>query len=150
MGGYRKTDPETSRLAFEEMDRRGLLSKGRMEIAREMACAEASLTAGELACRIGGVRNNVATRLSEMEQLGVVAKDYEGICEYSKRTCWKWRLTGRLPSKKPKQEERMKPHVAIAELTRLAYEALPWLPPLVAKRIETDLERIKSQTEKKR
>lgn len=99
MGGYRYTDPATSRMAFEQMKSDGSLSSRRLEIASFFACHDGPPpTAGQIASHLKSNRNNVATRLSEMEHLGVVRKHSEVTCPISKKLCWTWEMTGRQPS----------------------------------------------------
>lgn len=63
-----------------------------------MANSQVPLTAGEIALVLQGNRNNVATRLSELEHLGVVRKWDEKECPTTKKICWAWVLTGSQPT----------------------------------------------------
>ena len=97
MGGYRLTDPETCRLAYEQMSADGTLSKRRLEIACQMSREKTPKTAGELGKTLRTNRNNVATRLAEMTHLGVAEKVYERACTVTGKQCWTWQLTGKQP-----------------------------------------------------
>ncbi len=128
MGGYRITDPETCRLAYEQMSADGTLSKRRLEIACVMASQKKPRTAGELAKGLGQNRNNVATRLSEMSHLGVAEKVYETECPTSGKLCWTWQMTGHQPKGSvPKGEsktqlfkkERDAANVKVSELIKM-------------------------------
>lgn len=94
MGGARRTDPETSKLAYEQMKADGTLSKRRLEAAECMATAPYPMTAGEMAQVMRTNRNNLATRLSELEHLGIALKSSERECKVSEKFCWTWELTG--------------------------------------------------------
>lgn len=96
MGGYRITDPDTARRAYWEMESSGALKGARLEVVRSLAFKPGS-TAGELAVTSRSNRNNVATRLSELEHLGVVAKAGERRCSVSGKVCVTWRMTGSGP-----------------------------------------------------
>ena len=98
MGGYRITDPETCRLAYEEMKEAGTLSTRRLEIACVLSQQSKPKTAGQLAKGLNKNRNNVATRLSEMSHLGVVEKVNEVECPTTGKICWTWQMTGHQPS----------------------------------------------------
>jgi DNA-binding transcriptional regulator GbsR (MarR family) len=104
MGGYRTTDPATAKLAYEQMVRDGSLSRRRLEIARAMV-GDRPQTAGEIAEILGSNRNNVATRLTEMEHMEVVRKVAERRCMISGKTCWTWELTGGQPTGKIERPE---------------------------------------------
>lgn len=105
------------------MEACGSLSKRRMEIVRWMY-PRPDETAGQIAEGVGGIRNNVATRLSEMEDMGVVEKVRETPCPVSGKTCWTWQMTGSLPTKLPPATTTSSPSkttlaVAVAELQDL-------------------------------
>jgi predicted ArsR family transcriptional regulator len=107
MGGYRRTDPDTCRRAFEQIVEDGTLSERRREVVGQLS-AGAQLTAGEIATAIRRNRNNVATRLTELEYLDVVEKVEEKPCPISGKTCWSWGMTGRKPSGKvPKRRSQV-------------------------------------------
>lgn len=97
MGGVRNTDPATCRRAFEQMRDDGTLSKRRLEAVEGLIGCTFPPTAGELAREMKTNRNNLATRLSEMEHLRVVHKVAERSCDVSGKECWTWWLTGRQP-----------------------------------------------------
>ncbi len=100
MGGYRLADPATSQAAYEKMSADGTLSRSRLEIAQFLAYSNGEITAGMIAYELKRNRNNVATRLSELERLGVAAKGVERTCPISNKQCWTWHLTGKQPLKK--------------------------------------------------
>jgi len=100
MGGYRRTDPETSKWAFEQMIADGSLSRRRLEIVQWMHDKE-DATAGQIAEGLRRNRNNVATRLTELEYMEVVEKVREVPCPVSGKTCWTWQMTGKLPKPLP-------------------------------------------------
>ena len=114
MGGYRLTDPDTSRRAYEDLEQSGLLSRIRLEVCAALA-KRSPVTAGELGVSLNSNRNNVATRLSELECTGVVEKVFEKPCPTSGRTCWTWQLTGGLPRGEP-----LKPASRVKGLESLA------------------------------
>lgn len=98
MGGYRLTDPSTSRRAYEHMRDTGMLSQRRLEIC-DVLSTQRPLTAGQIGEWLRRNRNNIATRLSELEHMGAVEKIQEVICPVSGNQCWAWQLTGRQPRK---------------------------------------------------
>lgn len=119
MGGYRSTDHETSRLAYEQMERDGSLSRKRLEIVSALVMHGGFWTAGEIAHFLGANRNNVATRLTELEYLGVVRKVSERRCGVSKKTCWTWGMTGNQPSGAICRPESLSAHVKRLEAENL-------------------------------
>lgn len=128
MGGFRLTDPETCRIAYEQMAADGTLSTRRLEIACLLSNQKKPRTAGQLAQGLGQNRNNVATRLSEMSHLGVAEKVFETVCPTSGKQCWTWQLTGKQPKGAvPKGEsksqlykkERDAANAKVAELIKL-------------------------------
>ena len=98
MGGFREADPETCRRAYEQMQADGTLSRRRLEVVGYLVTHTKPMTAGVIARGLRTNRNNVATRLSELEHLGVVQKAREQVCEVSGKHCWAWALTGDQPS----------------------------------------------------
>lgn len=100
MGGVRNTDPETCRKAYEQMKEDGTLSRRRLEAVACLSVATKPPTAGEMAREMQTNRNNLATRLSELEHLGVVEKIQMGEreCKVSGKECSTWQLTGKQPS----------------------------------------------------
>lgn len=139
MGGYRTTDPETCRLAYEGMVADGTLSKRRLEAIACLAGDINPLTAGEIARKIGSStnRNNVATRLSELEHLGLVKKCSERTCEVSDKICWTWELTGAIHAtgEIPKnintteiiRKQRDRAIAKLKEMERLVMNVAHWL-----------------------
>jgi len=158
MGGYRSTDPETSRAAYAQMVADGSVSRMRLEIVAHMSTATKPGTAGEIAHGLEKNRNNVATRLSELEHLDVVEKCYEATCPVSRKVCWTWQLTGRQPSGTvPKgssktslyRKERDVANRKVAALVEMSTKVAEWLEdaheidrPKAAKRIRTRIEEI--------
>jgi hypothetical protein len=158
MGGYRVTDPETSRAAYAQMIADGSVSRRRLEIVAHMSAALKPGTAGEIAHGLEKNRNNVATRLSELEHLDVVEKCYEATCPVSRKVCWTWQLTGRQPSGAvPKgtgktalyKKERDIANRRVGELVVMSTRVAEWLEsapdidrPKAAQRIRTRIEKI--------
>ena len=123
MGGYRLVDPNTSKQAYEQMVANGSVSRRRMEILGWM-CSRPDRTAGQIAQGVGGIRNNVATRLSELEAMNVVEKVREMPCPVSGKSCWTWQMTGLQPTNIPSTSASASPskatfRVAVAELQKL-------------------------------
>lgn len=157
MGGYRVTDPETCRIAYEQMKEAGTLSTRRLEIAYAMSKERAPRTAGQLAKGLGKNRNNVATRLSEMSHLGVAEKVYETVCPTTGKLCWTWQMTGHQPSGSvPKgasksqifKKERDEANARVTEFIKLTTNLAAWAKkknmPNAAKRIQKRTEEILS------
>lgn len=139
MGGYRTTDPETCKMAFAQMEADGTLSRRREDIVRHLSVQEMSQTAGEIAKAMRTNRNNVATRLSELEHLMVVRKVSEVVCTVSEKTCWTWELTGMQPTGEiPRKvntteivrKQRDKAERQVEQLTALHDEVATWLENL--------------------
>lgn len=136
MGGYRTTDLDTCREAFEEIKANGTLSLRRQEILDYLSSIDRSLTAGEVAQFLRKNRNNVATRLSEMEHLHVVRKVGEVVCTVSEKTCWTWeptgfQVSGEIPRKVNTTEivrmQRDSAERKAKELTKLLEKIATWL-----------------------
>ena len=98
MGGVRNTDPATCRMAFEQMKEDGTLSKRRLEAIECLSTYESPPTVGEMAKRMQTNRNNLATRMSELEHLGVVEKCGERPCYVTEKECTTWWMTGGQPT----------------------------------------------------
>ena len=98
MGGVRNTDPDTCRKAFEQMKTDGTLSKRRLEAIACLSGAAEPTTVGEMAKHMQTNRNNLATRMSELEQLGVVYKHGERPCAVTNKECITWWMTGDQPT----------------------------------------------------
>lgn len=153
MGGFRVTDPETCRLAYEQMEADGSLSTRRLEIAYSLSTIKAPKTAGELAKGLGKNRNNVATRLSEMSHLGVAEKVAERPCLVSGKQCWTWQLTGKQPKGSvPKgtsksqiyKAERDDANKKVAEFIKLSKDLAQWA---IKKEMPNIANRINKRTE---
>lgn len=151
------TDPETCRLAYEQMEADGSLSTRRLEIAYVLSTIKRPETAGELAKGLGKNRNNVATRLSEMSHLGVAEKVNEIECPTSGKMCWTWQMTGHQPSGSvPKgasksqlyKKERDAANAKVAEFIKLTTNLAEWAKkkklPKVSRRIQKRIEEILS------
>jgi DNA-binding transcriptional regulator YhcF (GntR family) len=98
VGGVRNTDPDTCRKAFEQMKEDGTLSRRRLEAIACLSGAAEPTTVGEMAKHMQTNRNNLATRMSELEHLGVVYKHGERPCAVTKKECITWWMTGDQPS----------------------------------------------------
>lgn len=119
MGGARATDPETSKQAYAELEESGTLSRVRLDICRTVAHLSPPPTAGEIATRLVRNRNNVATRLSELEDLGVVQRLCPRPCCASGKTSLTWQLTGNQPAKTPNRvSANQKLRARVAELEK--------------------------------
>lgn len=97
MGGFRDVDPDTCRRAYEQIKDDGTLSARRLEAIACLSQATAPPTVGEMALVMHSNRNNLATRMSELEHLGVVTKVGERECKVSGKECITWWMTGKQP-----------------------------------------------------
>lgn len=157
MGGYRITDPDTSRAAYAQMLADGSVSRRRLEIVAHLSTAVKPGTAGEIAHGLEKNRNNVATRLSELEHLDVVEKCYEATCPVSRKVCWTWQLTGRQPSGSvPKgtsktalyKRERDVANRRVADLVEMSTKVAEWLENSAVIDREKAAQRIRDRVEK--
>lgn len=105
MGGYRQTDPGTVERAFRELQKTGGLSKNRADIITVLRRFDRA-TAGEIArALLLQSRNNVATRLSELRDLGIVRGDGRDACKVTGRNCIVWKLTNLTAPRKIEKRE---------------------------------------------
>ena len=162
MGGYRTIDPETCRKAYEQMKEDGTLSKRRLEAVECLSVASEPPTAGEMARKMKTNRNNLATRMSELEHLGVVFKSTERECKVSEKECWTWWMTGRQPEGEiPRaintteivRGQRDRAMKTAQELSTLLHDVATWLDkqpgqgPKAAAKMRQRLEEITGETE---
>jgi DNA-binding transcriptional regulator GbsR (MarR family) len=75
----------------------GTLSKRRLEAVKCLSQYANPPTVGEMARAMQTNRNNLATRMSELEHLKVVYKAEERECTVSGKECWTWWMTGKQP-----------------------------------------------------
>jgi len=145
MGGFRITDPDTSRLAYQQMLADGSVSRRRMEIIKHLAFAAKPETAGQIAHGLEKNRNNVATRLSELEHLSVVEKVYEMTCPVSQKVCWTWQMTGSQPSGTvPKGSSKTAVYKRERDDANRKMQEMAILTTKIADWLETDIDRPKA------
>lgn len=87
---------QTSIQAYDHIRQNGLLSKKRLEVYAWLF-EHGPATAGRLAAGIHGNRNNTATRLTELRNMGVVQEVGEAT-EITGETVILWDVTAALPT----------------------------------------------------
>lgn len=112
----RKTSIET----YHQIEAEGLLSKMRFEVYAALF-DHGPASSGELAIHIEGTsRNNVATRMTELRNAGVVEEVGEKVCTVTGRNVITWDVTGNLPKKVDKTVVKAltpkEKHAAVIEL----------------------------------
>lgn len=88
----------TSTDTYKQIKEEGLLSRMRWRVYSALF-HDGPATAGELDVQ-GMSRNNVATRMTELRELGVVRESGERACGSTGRNVILWRVSGRLPAKR--------------------------------------------------
>jgi hypothetical protein len=95
---------QTSKEAYEKIKANGLLSKKRFEVYSWLFLYGPA-TSGEVAHGVGGVRNNVASRMNELHQRGVVRESGTRKCKVSGQNTILWEVTESLPTEPEKREK---------------------------------------------
>ena len=97
----------TSIEAYMKIKESGLLSKLRFQVY-DIIYNNGSMTASEMINTLHNVSNSgaYATRLSELERLGVVAAIGKRKCKISGFMAIEWDVTGNLPIKPPKRKSK--------------------------------------------
>jgi len=114
----------------------GTLSRRRLEAIACLSGAAEPTTVGEMAKHMRTNRNNLATRMSELEHLEVVYKHGERPCAVTKKECITWWMTGGQPTGEiPKnintteiiRNQRDKANGQVIELLLLLNNVADWL-----------------------
>lgn len=109
----------TSRKAYREIKREGLLSDARMRVY-EALCTEGAMTGRELDEYLGS--ESAHKRLSELESLGVAESVEKRKCSITGRTAKLWRTTEELPSES-NSDDSSQPGEEQSKVSRLVSEA---------------------------
>lgn len=115
------TATDTSRKAYYEIKREGLLSRSRMQVY-ECLYHNGAMTGRELNETLGN--DSAHKRLSELHKRGVITKKGKRDCRITGRTATVWVVTEALPSEPDKQftESTSRDKKALNELRREAMD----------------------------
>jgi len=108
MGGYRNTDPSTSKQAYEALRQSGRLTETQLQVA-EVFLLRGEQTSGEGAVHIPTMsRNDFATRVTELVDKDVLERKDERPCKTTGRNCIVWGTTDRPPKDRKKDKPKKK------------------------------------------